>query len=415
MHYAQADNMITYQDALNILLSEVKLVNTQMVHLNEALGRVCAVSITAKEAIPAFANSAMDGFAVQTMALRDASPENPVHLSVIASVAAGDAPGSAPTLPEFACEIMTGAVVPQGYDAVIPIEAVSIMDSKHILIQQTLKPGENIRYPGEDFIIGDQVVSPGEIIEPKHIMILASLGLTKITVYRPINVVILSTGNELVSVDTAQLSMGQIRNSNGIYAAFTLQQQGVNAQFLGSFADDLTSVKNKIVMIQNSQPEPDIIISTGAVSAGKWDFIPTLLRELQVPILFHKVGIRPGKPILAAKLSDKTYFLGLPGNPIATAVGLRFFVDPLIRKMHGRTLEQTQVAKLKEPLYKKHGLYTFYKAHSRINQSGELIVEIVSGQESFKMKPLLSANCWAALGEAKEYQQHELVDIYWRI
>ncbi len=405
--------MITFNDAINILLSEVQLVATQTVNLYEAVGRVCAVTLTATEVIPAFANAAMDGFAIQTMTLKDCSPTNPVHLSVTSSIAAGDAaPASVLTLPGYVCEIMTGAVVPQGYDAVIPIEAVNVIDNQQIVINQTLQPGENIRYPGEDFLIGDQVLTKGSIIEPRHIMILASLGLTQITVYRPINVVILSTGNELVSVDTKQLAVGQIRNSNGIYAVSALRQLGVNAQFLGSFADDLATVKNKIVQLQNSQPAPDIIITTGAVSAGKWDFIPTLLRELQAHILFHKVAIRPGKPILAAKLSATTYFLGLPGNPISTAVGLRFFVDPLLRSLHGRELEKPVVAKLKAPIEKKHNLHTFYKAHTEVNQSGELIVEILSGQESFKMKPLLTANCWAALCAPKVYQQHELVEIY---
>ena len=112
--------MLAYNDAINILLSEVPLVNTETVNLYEALGRVCAVTLTSPEAIPAFANAAMDGFAIQTKTLKDASPTNPVRLSVIASIAAGDAPVSAPTLSDYAYEIMTGAVVPHGYDAVIP-------------------------------------------------------------------------------------------------------------------------------------------------------------------------------------------------------------------------------------------------------------------------------------------------------
>jgi molybdopterin molybdotransferase len=404
--------MITYSDALDILLSKVPLIPTEIVHLNEVLGRVCAQTIYSPEAMPSFTNSAMDGFAIQSKSLKDCSPTNPVYLSVVGSVAAGDAPISISTHINPACEIMTGAVVPDGFDAVIPIEAVTVIDNKKVIIQQTLVPGQNIRYPGEDIQINDLILSAGTIIEPQHIMILASLGITQIKVYRKIKIVILSTGNELVNIETKNLATGQIRNSNGIYLAHALQTPSVHAEFLGSFSDDLNTVKNIIMQLQNGQPAPDLIITTGAVSAGKWDFIPTLLSEINADILFHKVAIRPGKPILAARLSEHTYFFGLPGNPISTAVGLRFFVKPLLRSMQGRALEKTLHAKLKNPLNKKHNLHTFYKAHIQVNSLGELIVDILSGQESFKMKPLLTANCWAALCEAKEYHQHELIDVY---
>ncbi len=404
--------MITYSDALTLLLSNVPLVHTEIIHLNEVLGRVCAQTIYSHEAMPAFINSAMDGFAVQTENLKECSPTNPVYLSVIGSVAAGDAPISISTHINPACEIMTGAVVPEGFDAVIPIETVTVIDHEKIMVQQTLEPGQNIRYPGEDIQINDLILSQGTIIEPQHIMILASLGLTQIEVYRKIKIVILSTGNELVNIETKNLATGQIRNSNGIYLAHALQTPNIQAEFLGSFSDDLNTVKNIIMQLQNGQPAPDLIITTGAVSAGKWDFIPTLLSEINADILFHKVAIRPGKPILAARLSEQTYFFGLPGNPISTAVGLRFFVNPLLRSIQGQALEKPLHAKLKDPINKKHSLHTFYKAHSQISPSGELIVDILSGQESFKMKPLLTANCWAALSEAKEYQQHELIEIY---
>jgi molybdopterin molybdotransferase len=404
--------MITYHEAINILTSNVSLVNTEVVDISAAIGKICAQTITASEALPAFANSAMDGYAIQTKALTDCSPAKPVHLTVTTSIAAGDAAHVLPASIMDACEIMTGAIVPNGYDAVIPIETVKIISEKEIAISQLLEPGQNIRYPGEDFQINDMILTEGEVIEPRHIMILASFGITQIIVYRKLNVVILSTGNELVSVDTKQLTMGQVRNSNGIYTAQVLEQLGVSARFLGSFADNLTPVKDKIKQILLEEPAPDLVITTGAVSAGKWDFIPTLLNELQAEVLFHKVAIRPGKPILAAKLSKNTYFLGLPGNPISAAVGLRFFAMPLLRHMQGRIIEKTVPAKLNTPIQKKHDLLTFYKAFTHINQHGECMVDILPGQESFKMKPLLTANCWAVLDEKKEYQQHVLINIY---
>jgi molybdopterin molybdotransferase len=400
--------MITYPEALDLLLANVSHVNTEIVELSHAIGKTCAKIITANESIPAFANSAMDGFAVQTNALKHCSDEHPVHLKVIAAIAAGDSAHYAATSPLDTCEIMTGAVVPSGYDAVIPIEYVKFVNPNEIVITQSLKPGQNIRFPGEDFQINDVILTPGEIITPKHIMILATFGITQIPIYRPLTVAILSTGNELVSIETKQLATGQIRNSNGIYIAHYLQQLGVNATFIGSFADDVTTVKNKIEQLSTV----DLIITTGAVSAGKWDFIPTLLHALQANILFHKVAIRPGKPILAATVKDHTYFLGFPGNPIASVVGLRFFALPLIYQLHGRTIEKPIIAKLNTPIQKKHRLHTFYKAFSHVNSQGECMVNILSDQESFKMKPLLTANCWAVLQDERDYAQHEYIHIY---
>ncbi|MGA2654969.1 MAG: molybdopterin molybdotransferase MoeA [Gammaproteobacteria bacterium] len=404
--------MITYPEALNLLLADVPLAKTETVNLEHSLARTCAKSIFSTEAMPSFANSAMDGFAVQTKAVADCSAEKPVYLNVIATIAAGDAISHTPSCAFDTCEIMTGAIVPNGFDAVIPIEAIKIIDSNRIEINQIMKPGQNIRYPGEDFQINDLVLSKGQTIEPKHIMILASLGITEIEVYKPIKVVILSTGNELVSIDEKQLKLGQIRHSNGIYAEHLIKSLGYDATFIGCFADDFDLVKSEISKIVNSENKPDVIITTGAVSAGKWDFIPNLLRELHAEILFHKVAIRPGKPILAAKLSHDIYFLGLPGNPVSTAVGLRFFAIPLLGKLSNKPCDKIISAKLKSSIQKKHDLHTFYKAYFEINSEGECTVDILSGQESFKMQPLLAANCWAILQEQKDYQQHELVKVY---
>ena len=137
------------------------------------------------------------------------------------------------------------------------------------------------------------------------------------------------------------------------------------------------------------------MVTTGGVSAGRMDFVPRALELMGADILFHRVAIRPGKPILFAWLHDGTWFFGLPGNPIAVAVGLRFFVAPAIRILQGRPPEEFRMARLRETLHKKHGMTFFAKAHLATNGAGQLEVRILPGQESFKIKPLMEADCWA--------------------
>jgi molybdopterin molybdotransferase len=147
----------------------------------------------------------------------------------------------------------------------------------------------------------------------------------------------------------------------------------------------------------------DIIVSTGAVSAGRHDFVAESLRRLGAEILFHKVAIRPGKPILLARLPGGTFYLGLPGNPVSAAVGLRFFLYPLLCSLSGISQENDQPARLELPVKKKPGMRFFQKARFWTDDAGQGRVRILDGQESFKIRPMLEMNCWAILDEEQEY------------
>jgi molybdopterin molybdotransferase len=404
--------MISYEEALDILDNATALASTQL-SLGEACGHVSAQNISSDIHVPLFANSAMDGFAVSSDLLQNASKESPVTLPVSASVAAGDALASAGG---GCCEIMTGACVPDGYDAVVKVEDVSIHKTnkegrpEEVIFTQRAKKKQNIRNAGEDFMPGDEIITSGSMITPMHIMALAGVGQKQIAVIDSPKITIISTGKEVVDNADAPLSGSQIHNSNSPYLMAALGEMGISAQYAGIIHDEPEAFER---MVKDAQSESDIIISTGAVSMGRHDFIPNSLRKLGADILFHKIAIRPGKPMLYARLSDGTHYFGLPGNPVSAAVGLRFFVVPLLRKLQGLPAENVITARLLMPAHKKQGLRFFSKAHVSVAQGGKLQMEILKGQESFKTQPLLKANCWASFAPEQTGQEvGAAIDVY---
>jgi molybdopterin molybdotransferase len=392
--------MIGYEQALQYIQSCKPVRNTAVVALNNALGKICAETIHSPCEIPAFDNSAMDGFAVRSTDTLNITADNPLTMPVAGSTVAGDAPSAA--VARNAWEITTGAPVPRGYDSIVMIERVKITATQvngrpaAISISAPVHPNENIRRAGEDFTAGDTVITTGERVMPQHIMALAALGVGNIRIQSTPKVAVISTGKELVDDHQATLRPGQIRNANGPYLITALHNMRVDTHYAGLVPDepDLFAYK-----LRKLSTRADIVLSTGAVSAGHHDFIPESLRRLGAEILFHKVAIRPGKPILFARLPNGALYLGLPGNPVSAAVGLRFFLYPLLCALSATETEAELPAKLESPAEKKPGLRFFQKACLRIDESGQRRVRILDGQESFKVKPMLHMNCWAILDE----------------
>lgn len=386
--------MISYEAALDILRAQAAPFFTAL-PVNEACGYVAAEDITSDVQVPSFANSAMDGFAVRSADLRDASPDNPVKLALAGCTVAGDNPSAGES---GAWEVMTGAAVPEGYDAVVKVEDTSVQE-EHISFTTPVPVQHNIRKAGEDFTPGIPIIKSGTVITPFHVMALATIGKRMIAIAPTPKVTVFSTGKELVEEATSPLLPGQIRNSNGPYLMAALGELPACAQYGGIIADDPSVFE---ASIKNALGNTDIIISTGAVSAGKHDFIPDSLRKLGAEIFFHKVAIRPGKPILYARFKDGTHYFGLPGNPVSAAVGLRFFVIPLLHRLQGMDAEMPTTTRLLLPHPKKQGLRFFYKAHAAMTVGGKLRMEVLKGQESFKIHPLLAANCWVSLSETQD-------------
>lgn len=405
--------MISYSAALELLLSLSPKLGTEWVSLENSVGRVAAQTWVSDQPVPRFANSAMDGFAVVSEQTLLASPLNPIQLEVRGSIVAGD-PSVIHPSPVGVWEIMTGAPVPIGYDAIVKIEDVEVeRDSagnvEKISLKAPLQEGENYRDAGEDFQIGDPVVEAGTLLAPEHILALASFGHAEILVYKKPRVAVISTGKELVSVGKP-LETGQIWNSTAPFLMTALTKLGADAQYYGIMADEPQEFMRALGAILKNKP--DVVLTTGAVSVGKHDFVADALKECGVEIGFSKVAIRPGKPILFGTLKDGPVFFGLPGNPISTAVGLRFFVEPYLRKMQGRPRELPMKARLMNESAKPSGLRAFYKA--KMDWTGETPrAVILPGQSSFMVSPLLKANAWAVLTEGNsKFEPGTWVELY---
>jgi len=416
--------MISYGDALKKIIgaAETKKLASEMVSMKKAMGRILAEDLTSPEEVPSFDNSAMDGFFVRAADTLRASNSHPCELTVLGLIAAGDSEwrnssrvGSLPTC----VEIMTGAVLPDaGYDAVVKIEDVLIIKdaggvTRGIKISRPIQPGENIRLSGTDFRIGQKVLAQGTRIESHHILSCAALGLTELKVVRKPRFAVVSTGSELVSSETKDLPRGMIRNSTGPYLVTHLTELGVEVRSFGIIQDDPTQYRE---LLQRLCDEAyDGVISTGAVSMGKFDFVSDVLQTLGADIHFHKVSIRPGKPILFAELktSGKTMaFFGMPGNPISTAVGSRFFLVPYVRTLSGLSLEKPLMAKLALNGKKPSGLRCFFKGQAHLSAEG-VQVEAMKSQASYVVSTLAEANCWVVFTEDENQMKEDtLVDIY---
>lgn len=402
--------MIAYELAIEKILSQVERLSDQSLPIADSLGFVAAQDIICDCRISPFDNSAMDGFAVRYQDLQNGM----VELDVVGSSFAGDMISQGT---EGAWEIMTGAGIPDGFDTVIKIEDVSILSAddngrpERIKIDQTDAPlGNNIRKAGQDFGLGDVVIVAGQKINAAHISALATIGVAEILVRKKPTIAVISTGKEIVDDATIPLQSGQIRNSNGPYLLATLRDMGFDANYAGTIKDEIEDYEACLNRLIGAY---DIIISTGAVSMGRHDFIPESLGKLGAEVIFHKSKIRPGKPILFAKFkTQKSYYFGLPGNPISASVGLRFFVSNLIDALQGLPQELPIKAKLTHDNIKDHSFKMFNKAFATFD-GGDLKVDILQGQESFKIKPLLTANCWAVFDEGQhKTQAGDLVNIY---
>ncbi len=408
--------MISYDEAIKIIFEQRASFPVVERSLCDSMGHVCAESIQALETIPQFNNSAMDGYVLKSSETTSASVQSPKSFQVVGTIAAGSEINLEDKVREtfVSWRIMTGAPVPDAFDAVLRIE--DAMPPQHssdgeLRIDRPLSVGEHVRKSGEDFNKGDTILSYGDPVEPKHIMALATQGISKLKVFDKPKVVVISTGEELVTYTQKELNPGQIRNSTQPFLVAALSQMGAHVKSVHLLRDDAKKFIEKVSNVLMSD-SPDIVITTGAISMGQFDFIPQAIREMGGNILFHKAEIRPGKPILFSRLNKRTVLFGLPGNPISSAVGLRFFVEPYLRRQLNQSSEIPVSAILENTTQKKLELRCFYKAKVYSTRQGHLKVLILDGQPSFMVHSLLQANAWAVLPEGKnEYHEGEVVDV----
>jgi molybdopterin molybdotransferase len=301
--------MIRYSEALEIIARAVEPLAASDCPLDR-LGNTATVGdIVSKIDVPGFANSAMDGFAVRSADIGPASDGNPVRLPVQGRVAAGGQPGEE-LRAGTAVEIMTGAPIPSGADAVIPVERVEQEPTdqettQQIIIKKPVAAGANVRLPGEDFQQGDTLLRGGQLIRPHGIMGIAATGIDQVRTRPAPRVAVLTTGNELTASGAPDRA-GLIRDANGPYLTACIQHLGATLSAHARVSDDPEALEKSIRVAQQNA---DMVLTTGGVSAGRFDNVPDVIVRLGGEVLFHKVAIRPGKPLLLARLAGGQLFL----------------------------------------------------------------------------------------------------------
>lgn len=328
---------LTVQQALTAVLAGVAVLPAEQVPLLDALGRVLAQDVVARESLPPFANSSMDGYALLAADLANASPATPATLRVIGDVAAGAVLNVAVER-GTAVRIMTGAPLPPGADVVVPVEDTNeAWRNKErplpaqIQVNRAVKPGDYIRHPGEDIEAGQTILEKGHILRPQEVGVLASLGISQVTVIRRPRVAILATGDELLEIDQP-LQPGKIRNSNGFTQAAQVLALGAVPIELGIAGDTETAVRLKLQ--EGLEANADLFISSAGVSVGAYDVVKAVL-EQEGNVGFWRVRMRPGKPLAYGTYHGVPY-LGLPGNPVSAMVSFERFARAAILKMSGK-------------------------------------------------------------------------------
>lgn len=397
--------MISLGDAQERVHAVVGPLPVEQVAVADAIGLVIAEQVVAPEAIPPFANTAMDGFAVRFADLASASADAPVELAVAGTVAAG-AVAERPLEAGEAMRIMTGAPIPEGADAVIMVELTESVDAK-VRCNAAVPEGNHIRSAGDDLEANTIVFEPGTTIGPAHVGVLSSLGRTHVLVHRRPRVGVFSTGDELV-VGPAPLEPGQIRDSNRPQLLALVAEAGAVAVDLGVLRDNHDEID---AALRAAVDGCDALITSGGVSMGDFDFVKQVLASLG-DLTWMQVAIKPAKPLAFGVLLDTPIF-GLPGNPVSSAVSFELFARPAIRMMMGRTDTQRvhEWAIADEVLLRSQDGKTHFQRVVLSQQSDGWHVRSAGGQGSHQLAALAAANGLAVLSDGDGANVGERVQV----
>lgn len=378
--------MPNFENARSIILQNISPLGTEKVPLLEALGRVLSEDIIAPWDLPLCDNSAMDGFAV----LASDCTTIPKALKVTGYIPAGGVI-SHHVEPGCAITIMTGAPVPPGCTAVVPVEETEQVNDT-VTIRAKVNNRQHIRFRGEDIAIGSTVITAGTVIRPAEINMLASLGKTYIPVFIKARVAILSTGDELIELGEPP-SPGQIINSNALSLAAAVRESGAEPVLLGIAQDNIES--HRKMMIEGLKC--DAMITSAGVSAGDRDFVREVLAELGVNQLFWKVDIKPGGPT-AFGMKDHHPVFSLPGNPVSTMVTFELFVRPALLRMmgHKKTIRTFVKGVLQEDASKKAGKANFIRVRIE-KKDGIYLASSAGEQQTGILRTMVTADGLAML------------------
>ena len=405
--------MISYQQAKKILKKAKIQIQDEEISSKNSLNRVVAKDIISPSDHPLGDNAAFDGFAINSKDTKNLSKNNPKQFRIVGSIAAGNKPFNKKVKKFNTIEIMTGGIISKPFNTIIPIEQINffpnIQNPRSIIIDRKISKNNHVRFKGSDYKKGELIIKKGTIIQPNHILALKTLGVQKIKVKKKINIIFFSTGNEISNSN--KIPNWKVRNSNSHYIENLSKNFLFNFKNAGILRDNHQSLfRSKIKKILNSKF--DIILTSGAVSAGKFDYVPNIVKKFKTTQYFKSVMIRPGKPILFARIRQKAIF-GLPGNPISSSACFRFFVYPYLENILNLTPEKPIKAILKNSFEKKKNITRFIKSKLNTTKNGKVQVELLPGQESFRINSFVKSNMWAVLrnGQSK-FKKGEIIDCF---
>ncbi len=405
--------MISYKQAINKLKKFNLSIGSETILSKESLYRICSENIYSRFNYPSSDNTAFDGFAINSSETKNANKNNEIKLKILKTIAAGDSP-KIKKIPKNSCiEVMTGAVINKPFDTIIPYEKSKVIKNKnnyYLVINKKISKFNNLRFAGSDYKKNQLVLKKGDLIKPPDILVLKTLGIKSVKVKKKIKIIFFATGNEITNKE--DIPNWKVRNSNGSYIkSFTkVLPLEINEK---SILRDKDEIKFLRELKKNLKNKTDIIITIGAVSAGKYDYVPRVIKNFNGKGYFKGAKIRPGKPILFSKLNSNTAFFGLPGNPVSTAACFRFFVLPYIFNSIGYMGNSPIKAKLKNKFEKKKNFTRFIKGKITVSKKGHLEFEVLQGQESFKLKPLAKSNAWGQFNNGQNvFKKGNLIDCY---
>ena len=410
--------MIPISEAIEIIKRETFSLGHEAVALSESVGRVLAKDIVADSDLPPFDRSQMDGFAVVANDTQNA----PVSLKIVGESAAGKGWHHELGSGE-AVRIMTGAPVPNGADAVQKLELASELDASHVTIAEPTEKGRFIIPKGFEIKRGEKVFSKGEIVTSNMIAGIAAFGYANVQVSKRPGVAILPTGSEIVEIDQPP-GEDQIRNSNSVMLKVLCEKCGCRVELLPIAGDDLQALKSAILhaagltspppknksKVQN--PKSQILIITGGVSVGKYDFTKAALLELGAVIFFDKVQLKPGKPTVFAKLGD-TLIFGLPGNPVSAAVTFYLFVRLAILQMQSAPMAELRqgFAVLNSPVKGTKERDTYLPSKLETDNKARLIANQLKWSGSSDFIGFAKAEALIVVPKGRGFEKGEVVGI----
>lgn len=382
--------MISVRQALDTILDATPVLGSERVTLAQASGRIAAEDVTSARAVPSADNSAMDGFAVRGADVGGAS----ARLRIVGSSPAGSLLAGA-VAPGTAAKIFTGSVIPEGADTVVRVEDTSEADGV-VTVNVAVKHAANVRSRGEDITPGATVLKAGTLIGPADVGVLASIGRATVSVRCRPRVAIVSTGAELVEIDETP-GPAQVVNSNAWVLAAAVAQAGGSPVVLPIARDRLEDIRARVA----EAADADVILSTGGVSVGEFDFVRDALDAIGVQRLFWRVAQKPGKPLTFGTLGRRLFF-GLPGNPVSALVCFAVYVRPALRKLAGHAAIHHAVvsARLASPVRKATNLTEFVRVH--VTRDGGGFVAAPFATQSSAVLSSLTAGAGLLVGPASE-------------